>query len=372
MIAAVVAIEIEHASQCDTMQFWQPDANNLRTWRPMTDGFEERSIGSYCVLFLLMSGDVSLNPGPTRHWKHPCTTCQKPVKSNQAGLQCDQCDAWTHLRCLPDAIRITKQEYNILSRKDENWYCYQCQLPTFSDSFFSTTSAESEITDDEPDQANAFDEIRNRRPTDLFLAYLNINSLRNKVIDLRDMLRTIPVDILGISETKLDHTFPNAQFNIDGYRLFRKDRNQHGGGLLAYMRADIPCRQIRTLETKSTESVTLELQLNKTKCVIVVAYKPPNVTNHAFTLDMTNLLDRATRDYSDIWIIGDLNFDLLDRIKSETLRDVCDVYGLDQLIKEPTNTTIHGSSLIDVILTTAPTKTSSSGSTNIGAATHIT
>ena len=186
------------------------------------------------------------------------------------------------------------------------------------------------------------------------------------MIDIRDMLKTVPVDIPGIAETKLDDTFTNAQFNIDGYRLFRKDRNQHGGGLLVYVRADIPCRQIRTLETKSTESVTLELQLNKTKCLIVVAYKPPNVTSHACTLDMTNLLDRATRHYSDIWVIGDLNFDLLDRTKSETLRDVCDIYGLDQLIKEPTNTTIHGSSLIDVILTTVPTKTSSSGSTNVG------
>ena len=289
-----------------------------------------------------------------------------PHARNQAGLQCDQCDAWTHLRCLQDAIRITKEEYNRLSHTDENWYCYQCQLPTFSDSFFSTTSAESEITDDEPDHVNAFDEIRNRRPTDLFLAYLNINSLRHKVIDIRDMLKTVPVDILGIAETKLDDTFPNAQFHIDGNRLFRKDRNQHGGGLLAYVRADIPCRQISTLETKSTESVTLELQLNKTQCLIVVAYKPPNVTSHAFTLDMTTLLDRATRDYSDIWVVGDLNFDLLDRTKSETLRDVCDIYGLDQLIKEPTNTTIHGSSLIDVILTTVPTKTSSSGSTNVG------
>ena len=83
-------------------------------------------------------------------------------------------------------------------------------------------------------------------------------------------------------------------------------------------------------------------------------------------MDMTSPLDRATRDYSDIWIIGDLNFDLLDRTTSITLRDVCDIYGLDQLIKEPTNTTIHESSLFDVILTTAPPKTSSSGSTNVG------
>ena len=141
VIAARVAMEIEHASShSDNMQstILQP-ANNVQPWRPLADGFEARSIGSYCVLLLLMSGDVSINPGPTRYrnYKHPCITCQKPVKNNQAGLQCD---AWSHLRCLPDAIRITKDDYNRLSRTDENWYCYQCQLPTFTDSFFSPTS----------------------------------------------------------------------------------------------------------------------------------------------------------------------------------------------------------------------------------------
>ena len=66
LIAAVVAIEIEPGSHSDAMQFWQPAENNVRTWCPLTDGFEERPIGSYCVLFLFMSGDVSPNHGPTR------------------------------------------------------------------------------------------------------------------------------------------------------------------------------------------------------------------------------------------------------------------------------------------------------------------
>ena len=38
------------------------------------DGHEARSIGAYCALFLLMSGDDLLNPGPTRNGKHPCIT----------------------------------------------------------------------------------------------------------------------------------------------------------------------------------------------------------------------------------------------------------------------------------------------------------
>ena len=41
------------------------------------------------------------------------------------------------------------------------------------------------------------------------IAYLNINSLRNKVIDLGEILKDLPLDYLVISETKLDESFPN-------------------------------------------------------------------------------------------------------------------------------------------------------------------
>ena len=42
------------------------------------------------------------------------------------------------------------------------------------------------------------------------IAYLNINSLRNKVIDLGVILKDLPLDYLVISETKLDESFSNA------------------------------------------------------------------------------------------------------------------------------------------------------------------
>ena len=41
------------------------------------------------------------------------------------------------------------------------------------------------------------------------IAYLNINSLRNKVIDLGEILKDLPLDYLEISETKLDESFPD-------------------------------------------------------------------------------------------------------------------------------------------------------------------
>ena len=52
------------------------------------------------------------------------------------------------------------------------------------------------------------------------IGYLNINSFRNKVIDLGEILKDLPLDYLVISETKLDESFSNSQLKLDGYFFF--------------------------------------------------------------------------------------------------------------------------------------------------------
>ena len=48
------------------------------------------------------------------------------------------------------------------------------------------------------------------------------------------------VDILKLSETKLDSTFPSTQFLINGFSIPHKpDRNSRGGGILLYVREKI-------------------------------------------------------------------------------------------------------------------------------------
>ena len=46
----------------------------------------------------------------------------------------------------------------------------------------------------------------------IVLAHLNINSLRNKLVLVTDQIKG-NVDVLAISETKLDDSFPVGQFN---------------------------------------------------------------------------------------------------------------------------------------------------------------
>ena len=40
-----------------------------------------------------------------------------------------------------------------------------------------------------------------------------------KIVDLRDTILDIALDYLALSETKIDQSFLNVQFNIKGYKI---------------------------------------------------------------------------------------------------------------------------------------------------------
>ena len=90
--------------------------------------------------------------------------------------------------------------------------------------------------------SNPLEKLKNttlKNPNRLIIAQLNINSLRNKFDSLVRMLHN-NLDILLISETKIDSSFATALFQIEGYATYRLDRNANGGGILLYIREDIP------------------------------------------------------------------------------------------------------------------------------------
>ena len=74
-----------------------------------------------------------------------------------------------------------------------------------------------------------------RNMNKIIIARLNINSPRNKFENLQEQING-NVDILLISETKLDNSFPNGQFLIKGYSApYRLDRGAKGEGIILFI-----------------------------------------------------------------------------------------------------------------------------------------
>ena len=74
--------------------------------------------------------------------------------------------------------------------------------------------------------------LRVKNVNRLIIGNLNINSISNKFDQLKLFVQG-KVDILIVTETKLDSTFPTSQFVIFGYsEPYRFDRNRNGRGVL--------------------------------------------------------------------------------------------------------------------------------------------
>ena len=107
----------------------------------------------------------------------------------------------------------------------------------------------------------------------LIFAHSNINSLRSKFDALVDQIKG-NVDILKISETELDKSFPEGQFKIPGFTPpFRRERNECRGGIMVFVTEDLPSKVI-SKETSSIEGMFIELNFRKKNWLLRCSYNP--------------------------------------------------------------------------------------------------
>ena len=72
------------------------------------------------------------------------------------------------------------------------------------------------------------------------------------------------IGIFMISETKIDNSFSISQFTMIGYSIpLRFDPTSHGGGILLFVREDIPSKIIKTDCNADFEGIFVEINLRK-------------------------------------------------------------------------------------------------------------
>ena len=115
-------------------------------------------------------------------------------------------------------------------------------------------------------------------------------------------------DIFQISETKIDNSFPNSQFSINGYRMFQCDRNCFGGSLYLYVKDSIVSKQLNShKENIDIDEIYLEINIRKRKWLIIGTYKPPSQNDALLLENLSNNLSTYLKDYGNILLLGDFN-----------------------------------------------------------------
>ena len=317
--------------------------------------------------------------------KYPCKECSKNVRSNQDALLCADCNSWMHAKYLG----LTKAAFKYyLDYPDIDWTCLLCSLPfatmdypfeidtniqvnaTATDIRMEASYFENDYANDDllNSQVSSILEERKNNSSGAFLAHLNINSIQNKFEELKLLNDKVKAHIFFVSETKIDLSYPDDRFSLQGYRFYRKDRAKGGGGLIAYFSTAILSKRLKLPKAyKTLEALAVECSIGRREILFLALYRPSKQSRKNNDLRGSKYQQNVEDEMNDIclWVclqkqcivnLGDLNMDRLipNRGEGKILRDLEQVYNLTRLITEPIRVTMHSQTLSDVLLTNTP------------------
>ena len=134
-----------------------------------------------------------------------------------------------------------------------------------------------------------------------------INSLLDKIDQLRSIAEKNKPAIIGITESKIDNTVTDTEIKIQGYTPIRNDRTRHGGGVVVYIKEGIGFN--RRDFSNEFENIFVDILLPKTKKILIgIIYNP-------FKPDFLDKFSAAISksdnfDNQEVYILGDLNINL--------------------------------------------------------------
>jgi exonuclease III len=190
--------------------------------------------------------------------------------------------------------------------------------------------------------------------------HLNCRSMQYKIMDITDLLNTLPVPILALTETWLDADSVDT-INIAGYQLVHKSRaSERGGGVGFLVREDITYELLDlstfNIAPKTFEGIFVRVRMSRGNCLIGTIYRPPGNGLEEFSLELDQLLSKVANKEKHIIIMGDFNIDLLKvehHSGTSSFFDSMSSYNLLPTITRPTRITTHSATLIDNIFTNA-------------------
>ena len=175
------------------------------------------------------------------------------------------------------------------------------------------------------------------------------NSVSSKFYQLKCLLQE-KVDILVLTESKLDSSLSTNQFLDEGYSNLIEtglERNRNGGGIFLCIREDIPCKELKLHgHPHDIEEIFVEVNLRKTKWLLSATYHPLSQVAEDFFSEVDKGLEKYSQIFSKFLLIGDFNSDESEPVLAQFLQH----YNAVNIIRENTYYKSNNNPIILVII----------------------
>ncbi len=149
------------------------------------------------------------------------------------------------------------------------------------------------------------------------IMYTNIRELKSKLGSVEEILLEEKPEILGMVETMVDET---ESIEYNGYKIYRKDRNKDGGGVMLLIKDVLHGIIVEEEESQEDECIWLTMNNGRVNLRIGVIYNPQESRTSKEQLTsiyarIEQQIQRAHAQQQKIIIMGDLNCKVGDMIK---------------------------------------------------------
>ena len=140
-----------------------------------------------------------------------------------------------------------------------------------------------------------------------------------------------------------------------------------------YIRSNLNFIERYDLISETLENLIVEIKKPRSKSILVSTwYRPPDspISHFSEFEKMIGLMDAENLEY---FLLGDLNIDCLSTNNSpnrDKITEIFDIYGLEQMINEPTRITDKSSTVIDLCITNSPANVVNSGVLHLSISDH--
>ena len=164
----------------------------------------------------------------------------------------------------------------------------------------------------------------------LLFSHLNIRSMFNKLDTIHETFNNLNFEVITFSETWLSNYIPDNILTMQGYNIFRLDRNwlengqtKKGGGVCIYVKdkyqVDSQKWEEHNISEIDVECQWLEMEFEHQQNIVIAnLYRPPQGNTQNFIDYLDNTFDKIDVTNKDIFIMEDFNINFLDNKDDST------------------------------------------------------
>lgn len=172
----------------------------------------------------------------------------------------------------------------------------------------------------------------------LSVGLLNVNSLKKKGVlsHVKDTVKRNKLHILAVCETKLGCDVSENDVYIEGYQLWRKDRNRRGGGVALYVPNHIYTKLRPDLMIPGIEVIWIQMFLPHGSLLVGCCYRPRADNKEDLNL-ICKMMKLASKEEREILLMGDFNINWFENDpKKRKIDSESQECGLMQIVELPT------------------------------------